>query len=195
MNYTEPKTEFPLDDIQNHQISTKVVLVDGHEPEVSLYFLKEAKKHGIPTLLDAGSVHRRTQLLLPEVNHLICSEKFAQDFTGESNAQLALDKLYHHNRSVIITCGEDGLIWKNELGNGELPAFSINAVDTTGAGDAFHGAFAACLVRQKTWEYSLKFSRAAAALCCTHLGGRSGLPTQEQVLAFLQNFPQNAEFD
>ncbi|MEZ4658831.1 MAG: PfkB family carbohydrate kinase [Caldilineaceae bacterium] len=68
---------------------------------------------------------------------------------------------------------------------GRLAAFPINAVDTTGADDAFHGAFAAGLAQGMAWAELLRYASAVGALCCTKVGGRVGIPTGAEVAAFL----------
>jgi sulfofructose kinase len=82
--------------------------------------------------------------------------------------------------------GEAGLVWENEDGSGSLPAFSIDAVDTTGAGDAFHGAFAAGLAYGKPWKDLLIYASAVAAQCCTKYGARPAIPTAQDLAAFLK---------
>ena len=166
-------------------IEPAVILFDGHEPDISMPLVKEVRARGIKTILDAGSVHPGTKELIHHVDYLVCSEKFAYDFTGETDYKLAIEKLHEHSSSIIITLGEKGLIWKNKTGEGALPAFTVDVVDTTGAGDAFHGAFAACIAANKECDYSLNFSRAAAALCCTKMSARGGIPNKEEEIEFL----------
>jgi sulfofructose kinase len=67
-----------------------------------------------------------------------------------------------------------------------LPAFSVNAIDTTGAGDAFHGALAAAIASKMNWLDGLRYASAAGALCCTKIGARSGLPSKEEHQALFQ---------
>lgn len=168
-------------------IRPKVYLFDGHEPDLSLALVKYARSRGILTILDAGSMHHGTKVLMPQVDYLVCSERFAVDFTGETDEKAAVTKLYQYTPNVVITLGERGLVWKNKRNEGALPAFSMNVIDTTGAGDAFHGAFAACIASEKEWEYTLRYSSAAAGLCCTKMGARPGIPYKEDVEKFLKN--------
>jgi sulfofructose kinase len=77
------------------------------------------------------------------------------------------------------------LIWQRGAASGELPAFPVQVVDTTGAGDAFHGAFAAGLALDMAWTELLRYASAVGALCCTQMGGRVGIPTAQQVVDFL----------
>ena len=173
------------DSIDFSKVEPTVILSDGHEPDLAIPLVNHALSEGVKTVLDAGSVHRGTEGLMDKVDHLVCSRRFAVELTGESDPERALPKLYEHNSSVVITLGEQGLIWKTESGQGRLPAFTIDVVDTTGAGDAFHGAFAACVALNKDWEYALKYSSAVAALCCTKLGARIGIPKEDEVEEFL----------
>ena len=76
--------------------------------------------------------------------------------------------------------GERGLIWQRGQERGILSAFPVNALDTTGAGDAFHGAFAAAVASNMNWLEVLRYASAAGALCCTTIGARSGLPSKEE---------------
>jgi len=164
----------------------KAILFDGREPLVSLPLALEAKLRGIPTILDAGSVHRGTNELSPVVDYLVSSAKFARDFTGASDPKLALVKLSEISRYVVITLGHEGLLWKRGDDSGSRPAFRIGAVDTTGAGDVFHGAFTLGVTRGMAWEDLLTYASAAAALCCTRIGARVGVPTSKEVDGFLR---------
>jgi sulfofructose kinase len=90
---------------------------------------------------------------------------------------------------VIVTLGERGLIWQRNTEDGtergSLPAFAVTAVDTTGAGDAFHGALAAGLAAGMAWLPLLRYASAAGALCCTRYGARLGIPTAAEVAGLL----------
>jgi sulfofructose kinase len=162
-----------------------VILFDGHEPLVSQPLARAAKEKGILTILDAGSVHQGTVELSPLVDYLVCSQKFASDFTGDSDESLALTSLTSYAQNVIVTLGERGLIWQNPSGRSFLPAFKVEAVDTTGAGDTFHGALAACVAIDLPWLESLEIASAAAAICCSKMGARPGIPTMAEVRSFL----------
>ncbi|MCK4494598.1 MAG: carbohydrate kinase, partial [Methylococcales bacterium] len=79
-----------------------------------------------------------------------------------------------------ITLGSRGLVWKRGDKSGRLTAYDVNVVDSTGAGDAFHGAFAAALALKMKWIPTLTYASAAGALCCTGMGARLGLPTKAE---------------
>lgn len=160
-------------------IRPKVALFDGHEPYLSMAFAKHARATGIPTVLDAGSLHDGTLALISQVDYVVCSEKFAQQFTG--NPEKTLARLGRVAPVVVITLGEKGLIWQHGTRQGSLPAFPVTAMDSTGAGDAFHGAFAAALALGMDWDEILRYASAAGAYCCTQMGARPGLPTPADI--------------
>ena len=185
INYKGNTRALSAGDIDFSSVTAKVVLFDGHEPHISLALLKRLKQQGIPTILDAGSVHEGTLALMNEVDYLVCSEKFAVQFAGDEVT--ALSRLAQVSKVVVITLGERGLIWQRGQDAGNLPAFKINAIDTTGAGDAFHGAFAAAVASDLNWFQILRFASAAGALCCTKIGARTGLPSKLEHQALFED--------
>jgi sulfofructose kinase len=155
----------------------KVILFDGHEPFISVPLAEQARKTGVLTVLDAGSVHEGTLALMGLVDYLVCSEKFALQLKGDEQSALAY--LASLAPFVVITLGERGLIWQCGTHSDTLPALNINAVDTTGAGDAFHGAFAAGVAAGLDWLTVLRYASVAGSLCCTKMGARLGLPSKQ----------------
>lgn len=188
LNYKGDTKALPAEAMDFSNITAKTILFDGHEPALSLALLDKIGD-SIPTVLDAGSLHAGTQALMDKVTYLVCSEKFALQYAGDPNT--ALSRLAALSHNVVITQGERGLIWQRGLEKGTLPAPSIRAVDTTGAGDAFHGAFAAAVAAEMAWLDSLYFASAAGAFCCTQMGARPGLPDREQHRLLLSNWRKN----
>lgn len=175
--------------LDQSQAQAKTWLFDGHEPQLSLALLENTAIIQPPSVLDAGSLHEGTKILLDKVDYLVCSEKFALQYSG--NEQTALSQLAELAPTVVITLGERGLIWRKGTENGQLSAPPIQAIDTTGAGDAFHGAFAAAVAAGMTWTETLRYASAAGAFCCTQLGARPGLPNKHQLQDLLKNWPIN----
>ena len=184
VNYRKPESFLAADSVDFSSIDAKVILFDGHEPHISPSLAKSARQRGIITVLDAGSIHSGTEELAGLVDYLVCSESFGLGFTGESTEDKALEKLGSYAPNVIITVGDRGLVWKNAQGSGRENTYTVKAVDTTGAGDVFHGALAACLAEKREWHESLAYASAAGALCCTKIGARLGIPTKEEVEQF-----------
>ena len=183
--YHEATPPLSEGDITLRRVEPSVILFDGHQPLASPPLAREAQDKGVATVLDAGSVHPGTIALADQVDYLVCSEKFARNFTEETELEAALQKLRECAPIVVITCGERGLLWSRGGESGRMPAFQVDAVDTTGAGDAFHGALAFCIAVGKDWEFTLRYASAVAALTCTKLGARPALPTWSEVDDFL----------
>lgn len=185
INYKGKTKPLPKNAIDFTNLSSKTVLFDGHEPELSPALAKYCHEQNIATVLDAGSIHKGTLALMNKVDYLVCSEKFALQFANDE--QSALSSLSEKAPTVVITLGENGLIWQSGQEKGSLPAFPITAIDTTGAGDAFHGAFTAAIATQMSWHDTLTYASAAGALCCIKTGARQGLATKRELQAFLQH--------
>ncbi len=170
----------------------KVILLDGHHVEVALPVAKWARNQGVPVVLDADSPGPGTESLLAHVDFIVASARFARRFTGVAEPRGAARLLNEYAPSVVITLGERGLVWSNregayyEAGTGQMPAFFVQAVDTTGAGDAFHGAFALGIAQKMGWHELLRFASAVAAMTCMRLGSRPAIPFHDQVELFLR---------
>ena len=135
----------------------------------------------------AGEAWREVGTLLPLVDVLVVARQFALNFTGEVNPAAAGPLLLRTGaREVIITDGANGCWYWDAAGSLRQPAFQVSVVDTTGAGDVFHGAYAYALLQGWEPALRLKFASATAALKCTQPGGRLGIPTAGQVHDFLQ---------
>lgn len=181
------EVEFHLEDCR-----PRAVLVDGHYLEAAEPLIARARTAGIPTVLDGDTLHPGSKKLMEMVEFLVVSEHFARQYSRQNDVAEALSQLSRCAPSTIITLGERGLSWRNRADSrfgastGSYSAFAITAEDTTGAGDAFHGAFAAGLSRGMAWQDLLRFASAVGALCCTRKGARLGIPTGSEVAAFLE---------
>jgi len=176
--------EVPLELIRQ----AKVLHIDGHNPKGALAAVKEARKHGVLVNFDAGTLRDGVKELLPYTDILIASEAFARSFSGENDLDKAILELKETGAGVTgITLGEGGsMVWDN----GKIlrcPAFLIKPVDTTGAGDTYHAAFAVRYLETKDLADCMRFASAVAALKCLKLGGRTGLPRREEVELFLNH--------
>jgi sugar/nucleoside kinase (ribokinase family) len=121
--------------------------------------------------------------LLALVDHLIVNQAFAAKRTGCVEAAPAARKLWRPNRqAVVVTCGASGSWWIGDSSSEarHQPAYAVNAVDTTGCGDVFHGAYVAALARGLELEERVRIASAAAALKATRPGGQSS-PRWEEV--------------
>lgn len=184
INYKGATKPLESGSIDFTELDTKVVLFDGHEPFISVDLADTLKVKNIPMVLDAGSVSEGTTALLSKVDYAVCSEKFALQLCGD--IKTALQHISSIAPVVVITLGEKGLIWKRGDEQGQLPALTIDAVDTTGAGDAFHGAFAYGVSLNMAWNDLLEFSSLAGSLCCMKMGARLGLASLDEIQALIK---------
>ncbi len=189
VNYKGSTRYLPEGSIDFSCMNPKVVLFDGHEPLISVPLAELARAKGIPLVLDAGSLHEGTKALMRRVDYLVASEKFAQQWFQNGEEEEALARLAKLAPVVVITLGERGLIWRKDGLSGALPAFPVEAVDTTGAGDAFHGAFAAGVAAGLPWDELLRYASAAGAVCCQRSGARPGQASATDIRDFLAIFP------
>lgn len=163
------------------------VLADTRYPELSLRVLKEAMRLGIPAVGDFGDAS--AWHLARYVTHLIASEECARTAAGELWEEGKLEPAPKRLRqfggqTVGITLGERGFVYDAGAGSCRVPAYPVEVVDTTGAGDVFHGAYACALMQGWETETCARFASAAAALSCRGVG-REAVPTLTEVLAFL----------
>lgn len=155
-----------------------------------------AKKHGVEISLDAGALFPGARELVNQTDILIMSENFYEGLFGEDKDYCGnCRKLVEKGAKIaVVTLGKKGCAGADKEGTFQMEAFSgTDIVDTTGAGDVFHGGFLyAYLYRYKSGMYSYtiedcaKFASAVSFINCTTLGGRPGIPTLEMVDTFLE---------
>ncbi len=147
----------------------------------------QARKDKVPTILD-GDLGAREALsgVLKLTDYAIFSALALREFAaGGSDADRLAHVLSLGPRHAGVTLGADGYLWRERDGGAHVPACSVSVTDTTGAGDAFHGAFALMLAEGRSAADSARIAAAVAALKCTRLGSRGGLPTRAETDAFL----------
>jgi sugar/nucleoside kinase (ribokinase family) len=167
--------------------SGRALLLDGHNVAASIKAAEYAREAGIPTVLDIDNIYPGADRLLPLIDFLISSSTFPEQMTGEKDLKVALKKLHETTGSMFVaaTLGANGVLGYFQNQYIYVPAFSIQAVDTTGAGDAFHGGFIYGLLAGFSVEETLRFAHAVAALKCQKIGARTGLPTLDEVNVLL----------
>ena len=164
----------------------KLLHLDGHDIHAAIQCARWAKEVGIPTVVDLDKVEPRTSELIEEIDFLVTSSRFPMFYTGISDRKEALLELQKQTHGFL--CTTLGHLGAMALVNGEFfyaEGFKIRAVDTTGAGDVFHGGFIHGLLQNWEVEKILRFANAVAALKCLDLGGRRGIPTLEKAHQFM----------
>jgi sugar/nucleoside kinase (ribokinase family) len=148
----------------------------------------EARRHGIPVVIDIDSTMSMREGLLTASSHLIFSSEALQTTADIADDAAALQKLAKTTSSFLAgTRGSQGTVWLDPNGGGlrQTPAFPVHTVDTLGAGDVFHGAFALAMTENQDLEGALRFASAAAAIKCTRFGGAFACPQRAELEAFL----------
>ncbi len=161
--------------------------LDGHQTKAAIRAAQIARESETTILLDAGTLVDGIEELLDLSDIIIASEKFSERFTGETDPWEGVKKLMRKNtKFAAVTVGSKGSIGfdgKEAFFQEALPA---DVVDTTGAGDVFHGAFAFKYVYGGNWRECMKFATAVSALKCTKFGGRTGIPSLADTETYLK---------
>lgn len=169
------------------KVKIKYLHLDARDIEINIYLAKWAKKMGAEVVLDMGSLRGDFQKLLPLIDYLVVSRRFALGYTNLKDPVKACKKLISEGfKAVVITLGEKGAVGSGGDTVLHVPGYKVKVVDTTGAGDVFHGAFIYGLLENWQIEKIIQFSNACAALKCTKLGGRAGIPSLKDVKNFLK---------
>ena len=172
----------------NLNFKPDIILLDGQEYEVSNKLLDEYKD--TISIIDAGRVTDEIVDLCSKVNYIVCSFDFATSITGikaKYDDKFSLIKLYRkldqmYKAIVVVTLEEHGCLFKDNNGYiNIMPSINVKAVDSTGAGDIFHGAFTYGIARNLPFKEILKLSNIAGALSVTKIGSRYSVPTKKEV--------------
>ena len=167
----------------------QILMVDGNDLDAAVEGAKIARQNGTLVLYDAGGQYPDVDRLLALTDILIPSEEFALGHTGEATVADAARKLWkmYSPKVIVITQGKEGGILFDGQQVLRYPAFPVDAVDTNGSGDVFHGAFAFALSKGFSYAQSCVFSSGVSALKCTQVGARKGVPAYDETIAFLQS--------
>lgn len=167
------------------------VLTEGRCASFVTEICFAAQQRGIPVILDADRAMALDERLLLASTHIIFSSEALHATAGLADDVAALRKIAGLTPAfVAVTNGAAGMTWLDAAHEPRhMPTFPVNAVDTLGAGDVFHGAFTLAVAEQQSLEEAMRFSSAAAALKCTRFGGAFGAPQRAEVQALLRQSP------
>ena len=182
------ETEYELPEAE-----VDVILSDGHEPDISLDAIRKYPQ--AVSLVDAGTCRNTTLRVAKEVDYLVCSEDFARQYTGktidlddwESCERIFREIEEINGKYAVVTLGEKGLLYRDGGDIKRLPAYPAEAVDTTGAGDIFHGAFAYGLWEKMSILDILRLSSMASSLSVRRQGSQTSIPALENVTKALSD--------
>jgi sugar/nucleoside kinase (ribokinase family) len=168
--------------------SGKILHLDGHDIHAALQCARWAKEEGIPTVIDLDKVEPLTSELIKGIDFVITSSRFPALYTEISDREKAFLELQKHTSGFLCaTLGHEGAMALVEGKVIYVEGLKVKTVDTTGAGDVFHGGFIYGLLQNWEVEEILRFANAVAALKCQDLGGRKGIHTLEEIKRFLSH--------
>lgn len=178
-----------LHDAQRQAIkNASLLMVDGNELDAAVQAARFARENGVKVLYDAGGLYAGIEKLLPHVDYLIPSKEYALGHTGCDTVEAAAKKLFDTYRPevVVITAGKVGGYIYNGEGGEWYPIYPAKVVDSNGAGDVFHGAFAAGLMKGYDPLKCCHFASAVSGLKCTGVGARESVPDFETVKSYMK---------
>jgi sulfofructose kinase len=160
----------------------RMLHIDGHDTPAVERAASIARNLGIPVSCDVDTIYPGFDRVLPYVDYLVSSTEFPARWTGEKDHRKALELIQNQYgmRVATMTLGAEGALARVGGEFIQVPGYRVNCVDTTGAGDVFHGAFCYSVLNEMSISEALQFSCAMAALNCTKLGARGGIATAEE---------------
>jgi len=179
-------------DIQTRRLpSPRLVHLDGRDMAACMKLARWARRAGAIVCFDIGSMRNDVSEVFPLVDHLVVADAYALPFTASRTARQAVEKLGRLcPGTIVVTEGVRGSLGRESGRWVRQNAFRVKAVDTTGAGDAFHVGYLYGVLHGFDLEQRLRHGSAVAALDCMKMGARSGLPTRRQLQRFLRRKPR-----
>ncbi len=173
-----------------------VLLIDGWEADAAIEAARHVKaqsrdKNGLSTckvMFDAGNIRPRMDELIAVSDWIVAPEAFLMAYYGDKSPEYGVADLINRGAELaIISSGKDGCTaaWESEVAR--FPAYQVEPVDTTGAGDIFHAGIIYGILKATSIPDSIRWASAAAALSTTKLGGRGYLPTYDQVASLISS--------
>lgn len=160
----------------------RLLHIDGHDTPAVELAARIAREAGMPVTVDVDTIYPGFDRVLPHVDYLVASTEFPINWTRERDPFKALERIRNEYKMPVaaMTLGADGALALADDGFHYSPAFVINCVDTTGAGDVFHGAFCYAILKGYELDRALEFSNAMAGINCKAMGARGRIGTLEE---------------
>jgi sugar/nucleoside kinase (ribokinase family) len=169
-----------------------VVMADNRFPEFVQPICQAARTRGIPVIVDGDKATQLDDPLFATATHVVFSSEALRASSGCSDLTVALSAAGAViDGFLAVTSGPDEVLWMDQGVVRAMPVFAVEAIDTLGAGDTFHGVFALALAEGHDAVTAMRFAAAAAAVKCTRFGGISGTPSRREVEAFLAAHPSD----
>jgi len=167
--------------------NARLLHIDGHDTPAMEKAARIAHENGIPVTVDVDTIYKGFERVLPYVDYLIASSEFPIQWTHHTDPLKALELIQdeYNIHCAAMTLGAHGALARIDGKFHYSPAFVVNCVDTTGAGDVFHGGFCYGVLAGWDIQQILDFSNAMAALNCTAIGARGGISTLDKAEALM----------
>lgn len=188
----EMLTSAYIHQIENEILQSDLIVLQMEIPYDTVKTVCEiASKSRKRVMLNVAPARKLDDDIIKKIDILVVNETEAELISGETisivGGEVIVDNLLALGaKTVILTLGKNGSILKNEQLFLRIPAFTVNTVDSTAAGDTFCGALAAELSKGRSWKETLEFASAAAAICVTRMGAQPSIPTENEVYDFLK---------
>jgi sulfofructose kinase len=176
----------------------RLLHLDGHMADAAIHYARAARESGVLVSLDGGALRPRIEELIDFVDVAVVSKKLCEQKSFSETEMLAWLKS-RGCRLAAVTIGEKGTLWQEEDGVvRHLPALAVpheKVVDTSGAGDVFHGAYCASYLERPgvSWREHFDFARAASAYKVQHLGNEAGLPNHADIAEVRAAYGESAD--
>jgi sugar/nucleoside kinase (ribokinase family) len=182
----DPSLVLKPEEVQGALEGARLLHVDNVDEDAAIAAARLARAAGMMVTTDIDQVTRQTPDLVAAASFPILAERVPEALTGEPDTRRALLALRRqHTGMLCVTLGDRGSILLIGEKFYEAPAFRVDAIDTTGAGDVFRGALIYALLRGDAPERMLLFANAAAALSCTREGAIAGVPNRQEIEQFI----------
>lgn len=168
-------------------VSGQMLHLDGHDQPACIQAAQWARDSGMKISVDIDKVQPGVDRLLELTDFVLVSSNFVREFSGLKDWKDGLLKVSRVTRGLVgVTRGRQGsaIIWENEII--EVAGLPVDSVDSTGAGDIYHGGFIFGLFQGWSLGRCLQIANAAGALACTEYGARKGIPPLDDLLAKLE---------
>jgi sugar/nucleoside kinase (ribokinase family) len=181
------RLRMPCHELRASALQGRVVHIDDDDPEIALHAATIARSAGIPVTSDLEHLSDQVETLIASVTFPIFEQTLPARITGERDPERALGKLRRLNEGLLVmTRGDQGAVALEGETFHVAPAFEVEAIDATGAGDVFRAGFIYGLLQKWPVPDMLRFANAAAALSCTRLGAIPSVPRLAEVQALLE---------